>query len=43
MSVAENIKRIRKKRGFTQKELGNLCGINEANIRKYENLSLIHI
>lgn len=37
MSVAENIKRIRKKRGFTQKELGNLCGINEANIRKYEN------
>lgn len=37
MSVAENIKRIRKKRGFTQKELGDLCGINEANIRKYEN------
>ncbi len=37
MSVAENIKRIRKKRGFTQKELGILCDINEANIRKYEN------
>lgn len=37
MTVGENIKRIRKERGFTQKKLGELCGINEANIRKYEN------
>ena len=36
MSIAENIKRIRKLKGLTQKELGELCGINEANIRKYE-------
>lgn len=27
---------IRKEKGLTQKELGDLCGINEANIRKYE-------
>lgn len=37
MSVAENIKRIRIEKGFTQKKLGDLSGINEANIRKYEN------
>lgn len=37
MTVGENIKRIRKKKGFTQKALGELCNINEANIRKYEN------
>lgn len=37
MTVGENIKRIRKEKGLTQKKLGELCGINEANIRKYEN------
>lgn len=37
MTVGENIKRIRKEKGLTQKTLGELCGINEANIRKYEN------
>ncbi|RKI42436.1 XRE family transcriptional regulator [bacterium D16-51] len=37
MTVSENIKRIRKEKGLTQKKLGELCGINEANIRKYEN------
>lgn len=37
MTTGENIKRIRKEKGLTQKELGELCGINEANIRKYEN------
>lgn len=36
MTVGEKIKAIRKERGFTQKKLGELCGINEANIRKYE-------
>ncbi|MFA9379139.1 MAG: helix-turn-helix domain-containing protein [Lachnotalea sp.] len=36
MTVGENIKRIRKEKGLTQKKLGELCGINEANIRKYE-------
>ena len=35
MTVGENIKRIRKKKGLTQRRLGELCGINEANIRKY--------
>lgn len=36
MTTGENIRRIRKERGLTQKQLGELCGINEANIRKYE-------
>ena len=37
MTVGENIKRLRKERGLTQKKLGELCGIAEPNIRKYEN------
>lgn len=37
MTVGENIKRLRKERGLTQKNLGELCGIAEPNIRKYEN------
>ncbi len=36
MTVGENIKRIRKERGLTQKELGELCGINEVQVRRYE-------
>lgn len=36
MTVGENIKRIRKEKGLTQKQLGELCGMNEANVRKYE-------
>lgn len=37
MTVGENIKRIRKEKGLTQKKLGEKCGIAESNIRKYEN------
>jgi transcriptional regulator with XRE-family HTH domain len=36
-TIAENIKRIRKQKGLTQNQLGVLSGIDEANIRKYEN------
>lgn len=36
MAVGENIKRIRKERGLTQKKLGTLCGIAEPTIRRYE-------
>ena len=36
MNIGQNIKRIRKEKGLTQKKLGELCGMNEANIRKYE-------
>lgn len=36
MSLGENIKRIRKEKGLTQKELGIISGINEAQIRRYE-------
>lgn len=37
MSIGENIRRIRKEQGLTQKELGERCGIADANIRKYES------
>lgn len=37
MTVGENIKEIRKEKGLTQKQLGDKCNINEANLRKYEN------
>ena len=38
MSIGENIKHIRKEKGFTQKQLGELCKpkISESTIRKYE-------
>lgn len=36
MVVSENLKRIRKEKGLTQKQLGNLCGMSEAMIRQYE-------
>lgn len=35
-SKGERIKEIRGTRNLTQKKLGELCGIDEANIRKYE-------
>lgn len=37
MGIGEDIKSLRKQRGLTQKQLGELCGIAESNIRKYEN------
>lgn len=37
MTVGENIKKIRIKREMTQKELGNLVGVNESYIRAYES------
>lgn len=38
MTVGENIKRLRKKNGLTQKKLGELCNpsVSESTIRKYE-------
>lgn len=36
MSVGENIKKIRKEKGLTQRKLGELSGINEVQIRQYE-------
>ena len=36
MNIGENIRRLRKEKGLTQKELGNLCGMYESQIRKYE-------
>ncbi len=41
MTIGERIKAAREKanqgQGLTQKQLGELCGINEANLRKYES------
>lgn len=34
--IGELIKKYRLEKGLTQKQLGERCGINEANIRKYE-------
>ena len=38
MTVAENIKCMRKEKGLTQKQLGQLCSppIAESTIRQYE-------
>lgn len=36
MTTGEKIRAIRKERGFTQKELGERCGIAEPTIRRYE-------
>lgn len=37
MPTGIRIKEIRQKKGLTQKQLGDMCGIADANIRKYEN------
>ena len=37
MPTGIKIKEIRQQRGLTQKQLGDICGIADANIRKYEN------
>lgn len=34
--IGEKIKELRNKSGLTQKKLGDLCGIAEPTIRKYE-------
>lgn len=36
MTVGENIRKLRKEKGLTQKQLGTLSGINEVQIRRYE-------
>ena len=36
MTVGENIRRIRKARGLTIKELGDLIGVSESYVRAYE-------
>ena len=36
MTLGENIKRLRKNKGMTQKELGEFLGIQERMVQKYE-------
>ena len=37
MGIGERIKAARIKRGLTQKQLGNLCGMADSAIRRYES------
>lgn len=37
MSVGERIKQLRKEKGYTQEELGNLLGVKKAAVQKYES------
>lgn len=37
MPTGELIKKIRKEKNMTQRQLGEKCGIADSNIRKYEN------
>lgn len=37
MPTGSRIKKIRKQKGLTQKQLGEKCGMYESQIRKYEN------
>lgn len=36
-TIAENIKRIRKEKNLTQKQLGDRCGMADSAIRRYES------
>lgn len=36
MTIGENIKRIRTEKNLTQKQLGDLCGMADSAIRRYE-------
>ena len=36
MNIGETIKKYRKEKGLTQKELGEKCGIAESTLRQYE-------
>ena len=36
MTIGENIRRIRKEKGYTQKQLAEKCEMYESQIRKYE-------
>lgn len=37
MGIGQNIKEIRKSKGMTQKQLGNLLGVSQAAIGQFEN------
>lgn len=36
MTTGDNIRKLRKEKNLTQKQLGELCGMYESQIRKYE-------
>lgn len=43
MTTGEKIKQLRKERGLTQEELGNLIGVQKAAINKYETGVVVNL
>ena len=43
MTTGEKIKQLRKERGMTQEELGNLIGVQKAAINKYETGVVVNL
>lgn len=43
MTTGEMIKKLRKERGFTQEELGNMIGVGKAAINKYETGIVVNL
>ena len=43
MTIGDKIKRLRKERGMTQEELGNLIGVQKAAINKYETGIVVNL
>ncbi|MCI9057806.1 MAG: helix-turn-helix transcriptional regulator, partial [Oscillospiraceae bacterium] len=37
MTIGQNIRALRKKKGLTQAQLGGLCGISGGAVGSYEN------
>lgn len=42
MSTGSKIRRLRKERGLTLKELGDILGVTKSTIQKYENGSIVN-
>lgn len=43
MNIGERIKELRKQNGMTQTELGNVIGVQQSAIRKYEHGEITNI
>ena len=43
MTIGDKIKQLRKERGMTQEELGNLIGVQKAAINKYETGIVVNL
>ena len=43
MQIGDRIKRLRKERGYTQEQLGNLIGVQKSAVQKYEKGTIKNI